>query len=66
MSEGAIRSAPARAWLTATRASSFERGVVVDDWWVEGRVGSDVPQDAAVAVVGVLAEAHVGEDEQLR
>ena len=35
----------------------LERGVVVD--------GAVVAQDAAVAVVGVLAQAHVGDHEQL-
>ena len=51
-------SAPARAWLTAVRASSSTRGVVVDAL-------PSSRSDAAVAVVGVLAQAHVGDHEQL-
>ena len=57
--DGATTSAPARAWLTACSARS-------------GKVASlststrppDLGQRAAVAVVGVLAEADVGDDEQ--
>ncbi len=57
MSLGAITSAPARAWEVAVRASSSRRGVVVD-----AAVGSDRP---AVPVARVLAQAEVGDDDQL-
>ena len=57
MSLGATTSAPARAWETAVRASSSSDASL-----------STLPSAVstpAVAVVGVLAEADVGEDEQL-
>ena len=57
MSLGATASAPARAWETAVRASSSS------DASLSTRALSR--QATAVAVVGVLAEADVGEDEQL-
>ena len=49
-------SAPASACETAVRASSSRRGVVAD---------GAVLHHAAVAVARVLAEAHVGDDEQV-
>ncbi len=51
-------SAPARAWLTAVRASSS----------TEASLSTVVVtvQHPAVAVVGVLAQAHVRDHEQLR
>ena len=60
MPEGAIMSAPARAWLTACSARS-------------GRVASlstssaaaDFRQRATVAVVGVFAEAQVGDHQEI-
>ena len=58
MSLGATMSAPARAWLTAIRPSSSTDASL-----------STVPpasQHAAVAVARVLAEADVGDHEQLR
>ena len=57
--DGAITSAPARAWLTACSASSGKRGVVVD---VHPAAGFG--QRAAMAVIGVLAEAQVGDHQQ--
>ena len=57
MSLGATTSAPARAWLTAVRASSSSEASL-------STVPSS-PQQAAVAVARVLAEAHVGDDEQV-
>ena len=57
MSLGATTSAPARAWETAARAiSSTLESLSTRPSRVE---------QAAVAVVGVLAEADVGHDEQL-
>ena len=56
MSLGATASAPASAWEIATRASSSSVCVVVDL-----AVAAD---HAAVAVVGVLAEADVGDHGQ--
>ena len=59
--EGAITSAPARAWLTACSARSGK---------VASLSTSTRPprfrQRAAMAVVGVLAEAEVGDHQQLR
>ena len=57
MSEGATRSAPARAWLTAVRASSSTVASL--------STRAVVAEHAAVAVVGVLAEADVGDHQQL-
>ena len=61
MPEGAITSAPAWAWLTAWRAE------VVRAWRrCRRRCGRRTSRErAAVAVVGVLAEADVGDDEQV-
>ena len=53
-------SAPARAWLTACSAKSGKRGIVVD---VDP--AADLRQGAAMAVVGVFAEAKVGDHQQL-
>ena len=60
MSLGATTSAPARARLTAVRASRSRVGVVFD---LEAVAGFD--DHAAVAVAGVLAEADVGDEDQL-
>ncbi len=49
-------SAPARAWLTATRPSTSS---------VASLSTAAVADDAAVAVVGVLAAADVGDEEQV-
>ena len=57
MSLGATTSAPARAWRDRRARDELDARVVVD---VAVRV-----DQAAVAVVGVLAEADVGHDEQL-
>ena len=57
MSEGAMMSAPAWAQVTAIWASRGRRRVVVHLAAVD---------HAAVAVVGVLAEADVGDELQLR
>ena len=58
MSDGATRSAPARAWLTAVRASSSSVASL--------STVAVLAQHAAVPVGGVLAQAHVGDHEQLR
>ena len=50
-------SAPARAWLTAVRASSSSVASLSTE--------PSSRSDAAVAVGRVLAQAHVGEDQQL-
>ena len=57
MSLGATTSAPARAWRDRGARDELDARVVVD-----AAVRVD---EAAVAVVGVLAEADVGHDEQL-
>ena len=57
MSLGATASAPASAWETAVRASSSSVGVVVDH--------AVRPQHAAVAVARVLAQAQVGDHQQV-
>ena len=57
MSRGATMSAPARAWRDRGAREQLERRVVVDR--------AVVAQHAAVAVVGVLAQAHVGDHEQV-
>ena len=56
MSEGATMSAPARAWERACSARIAKRGVVGD---------FTVFDHAAVAVVGVFAEADVGDDDEI-
>ena len=53
-------SAPARAWLTAVRASSSSVASLSTI-----RIAVPRPQHPAVAVVGVLAQAHIGEHQQL-
>ena len=55
---GAITSAPAWAWETAVRASRSRVGSLSTS-------GSPSPQDAAVAVGGVLADAGVRHQEQV-
>ena len=57
MSLGAITSAPARAWLVAVRASSSSEPSL--------STVAVVAQQAAVAVARVLAQAHVGDHEQV-
>ena len=61
MPDGATTSAPARAWLTACSARSGS---------VASLSTSNRPprlaQGTAMAVVGVLAEADVGDDQQVR
>ena len=57
MSLGPTTSAPAAAWLTAVRASSSSVASLSTSLAVE---------HAAVAVRGVLAEADVGQEHQLR
>ena len=57
MSDGATMSAPARAWLTAVRASSSSVASLSTD--------AVVAQHPAVAVLGVLAQADVGHHEQV-
>ena len=49
-------SAPARAWLTAVRASSSSVASL--------STAPSSRRHAAVAVVGVLAQAHVGDDQR--
>ena len=61
MSDGATMSAPASAWATRRAREQLERAVVVDE---AGLVVG--PGDAAVAVAGVLAQARVGDQDQLR
>ena len=53
---GATMSAPARAWLTATRPSTSS---------VASLSTASASQDAAVAVAGVLAAADVGDEKQV-
>ena len=60
MSLGATASAPASTWLTAVRASSSSVSSFCDLDPVRA-----VPEDAAVAVRGVLAEADVGDEHEL-
>ena len=57
MSLGATMSAPASAWLAAARASSFNVG----SFRIFPRL-----HHAAMAVLHVFAQAHVGDDEQRR
>ena len=57
MSDGATISAPAAACDSADARQLFDRRVVDD---------LPVDEDAAVAVRRVLAEADVGDDEQIR
>ena len=56
MSLGQTTSAPASAWLTAVPREELERRVVHD---------LAVGDEPAVAVVGVLAQAHVGHEHEL-
>jgi hypothetical protein len=60
MSLGATTSAPALARLTAVRASRSREGIVV-----HGPAVAGFDDHAAVAVAGVLAEADVGDEDQL-
>ena len=57
MSDGATTCAPACAWTTAIAREQLQRGVVLD------LAGLDT--SAAVPVGGVLAEADVGDDQQV-
>ena len=56
MSDGATMSAPASTCDNGRARDELERGVVLD---------APVLDHAAVAVTRVLAEAHVGDDEQV-
>jgi len=67
---GAMMSAPASAWLTAVSATSFKVASLSSSsprrwsglscaWPAAGR------EHAAVAVVGVLAEAEVGQEHEI-
>ena len=54
---GATTRAPARAWASAALAYIVERGVVVD--------AAALVEHAAVAVVGVLVDAQVGDQHDV-
>ena len=58
MSDGAMTSTPARAYVSAVFANSSSGAIVVDV--------AVVVDDPAVAVIGVLAVAQVGDHQQLR